>query len=125
MSSGHILPSTLVRGIEQLEPMPVTAQRLVALMHGGRRVARRRLPTRRVRSGNRGVGAAHGASWAHAGSRPPETVRDAVVRLGTVPLLNLVLGEYLSRLRTAAPLYDLTKTISGDMPQHRSSPFAR
>ena len=29
-----LLPSTLVRGIEQLEPMPVTAQRLVALMQG-------------------------------------------------------------------------------------------
>ena len=34
---------------------------------------------------------------------------DAVIRLGTVPLLNLVLGEYLTRLRTAAPLYDLSE----------------
>ena len=34
MSDGQLLPSTLVRGIEQLEPMPVTAQRLVALMQG-------------------------------------------------------------------------------------------
>lgn len=34
MSGGTVLPSTLVRGIEQLEPMPVTAQRLVALMQG-------------------------------------------------------------------------------------------
>jgi HD-like signal output (HDOD) protein len=34
MSGEQSLPSALVRGIEQLEPMPVTAQRLVALMQG-------------------------------------------------------------------------------------------
>jgi putative nucleotidyltransferase with HDIG domain len=48
-------------------------------------------------------------SWAYAGSRPPETVRDAVVRLGTVPLLNMVLGDYLLRIKTSAPLYDLSE----------------
>jgi hypothetical protein len=36
-------------------------------------------------------------SWTYSGARPPETVRDAVLRLGTVPLLNLVLGDYLAR----------------------------
>ena len=34
MTGDQPLPAALVRGIEQLEPMPVTAQRLLALMNG-------------------------------------------------------------------------------------------
>jgi putative nucleotidyltransferase with HDIG domain len=109
MSGGPSLPSTLVRGIEQLEPMPITAQRLVALMQGAD-VSLARIAE--LVEFDQAIAASvlrMARSWAHAGSRPPETVRDAVVRLGTVPLLNLVLGEYLTRLRTAAPLYDLSE----------------
>ena len=32
-----------------------------------------------------------------------------MLRLGTVPLLNMVLGDYLTRIKTAAPLYDLSE----------------
>jgi putative nucleotidyltransferase with HDIG domain len=109
MSGGQLLPSTLVRGIEQLEPMPVTAQRLVALMQG-EDVSLVKIAE--LVEFDQAIAASVlrlARSWAHAGARPPETVRDAVVRLGTVPLLNLVLGEYLVRLRTAAPLYDLSE----------------
>jgi putative nucleotidyltransferase with HDIG domain len=109
MSGGRSLPSTLVRGIEQLEPMPITAQRLVALMQGAD-VSLAKIAE--LVEFDQAIAASvlrMARSWAHAGSRPPETVRDAVVRLGTVPLLNLVLGEYLTRLRTAAPLYDLSE----------------
>jgi putative nucleotidyltransferase with HDIG domain len=109
MSSGHVLPSTLVRGIEQLEPMPVTAQRLVAMMQG-EDVSLAKIAE--LVEFDQAIAASvlrMARSWAHGGSRPPDTVGEAVVRLGTVPLLNLVLGEYLSRLRTAAPLYDLTE----------------
>jgi putative nucleotidyltransferase with HDIG domain len=109
MSGGQLLPSTLVRGIEQLEPMPVTAQRLVALMQG-EDVSLVKMAE--LVEFDQAIAASVlrlARSWAHAGSRPPETVRDAVVRVGTVALLNLVLGEYLVRLRTAAPLYDLSE----------------
>jgi putative nucleotidyltransferase with HDIG domain len=109
MSGGHLLPSTLVRGIEQLEPMPVTAQRLVALMQG-EDVSLAKIAE--LVEFDQAIAASVlrlARSWAHAGARPPETVRDAVVRVGTIPLLNLVLGEYLARLRTAAPLYDLSE----------------
>ena len=34
MTGEQPLPSALARGIQQLEPMPVTAQRLLALMNG-------------------------------------------------------------------------------------------
>jgi putative nucleotidyltransferase with HDIG domain len=104
-----LLPSTLARGIKELEPMPVTAQRLVALMQG-KDVSLTTIAE--LVEFDQVIAASvlrMARSWAHAGSRPPDTVRDAVIRLGTVPLLNLVLGEYLSRLRTAAPLYDLTE----------------
>jgi HD-like signal output (HDOD) protein len=47
--------------------------------------------------------------WTYAGSRPPDAVRDAVLRLGTVPLLNMVLGDYLTRIKASAPLYDLSE----------------
>jgi len=109
MSGGQLLPSTLVRGIEQLEPMPVTAQRLVALMQG-EEVSLAKIAE--LVEFDQAIAASVlrlARSWAHGGARPPETVRDAVVRVGTVPLLNLVLGEYLNRLRTAAPLYDLSE----------------
>ncbi len=109
MSGGQRLPSTLVRGIEQLEPMPITAQRLVALMQG-EDVSLARIAE--LVEFDQAIAASVlrlARSWAHAGARPPETVGEAVVRLGTVPLLNLVLGEYLVRLRTSAPLYDLSE----------------
>ena len=48
-------------------------------------------------------------SWTYAGSRPPDTVRDAVLRLGTVPLLNMVLGDYLTHIKASAPLYDVSE----------------
>jgi putative nucleotidyltransferase with HDIG domain len=103
------LPSNLVRGIEQLEPMPVTAQRLVALMNG-KNVSMATIAE--LVEFDQAIAATvlrMARSWAYAGSRPPETVRDAVVRLGTIPLLNIVLGDYLTRIRTSAPLYDLSE----------------
>ena len=80
MSGGQLLPSTLVRGIEQLEPMPVTAQRLVALMQG-EDVSLVKIAE--LVEFDQAIAASVlrlARSWAHAGSRPPETVRDAVVQ---------------------------------------------
>jgi len=89
--------------------MPVTAQRLLALMNGEDISAAR---IAELVEFDQAIAASvfrMARSWAHAGSRPPETVRDAVVRLGTVPLLNLVLGDYLTRIKQSAPLYDLSE----------------
>jgi putative nucleotidyltransferase with HDIG domain len=109
MTGEQHLPSALVRGIEQLEPMPVTAERLLALMNG-EDVSLARIAE--LVEFDQAIAAAvlrMARSWAYAGSRPPETVRDAVVRLGTVPLLNTVLGDYLTRIKSSAPLYDLSE----------------
>ena len=43
-------------------------------------------------------------SAAYAGTSPVHRVRDALVRLGTATLLDLVLGEYMKKLRVAAPM---------------------
>ncbi len=89
--------------------MPVTAQRLLALMNG-EDVSLARIAE--LVEFDQAIAAAvlrMARSWAYAGSRPPETVRDAVLRLGTVPLLNMVLGDYLTRIKTSAPLYDLSE----------------
>jgi hypothetical protein len=109
MSSGPLLPSTLVRAVEQLAPMPVTAQRLVALMQGEDESLTRIAELVEFDQVIAASVLRMARSWTYAGSRPPETVRDAVVQIGTVPLLNMLLGEYMSGLRTAAPLYDLTE----------------
>ena len=89
--------------------MPVTAQRLLALMNG-EEVSLAKIAE--LVEFDQAIAAAvlrMARSWAYAGSRPPETVRDAVLRLGTVPLLNMLLGDYLTRIRTSAPLYDLSE----------------
>lgn len=109
MTGEHPLPSALVHGIKQLEPMPVTAQRLLALMNG-EDVSLTSIAE--LVEYDQTIAAAVlrlARSWTYAGTRPPETVHDAVLRLGTVPLLNLVLGDYLTRIKAAAPLYDLSE----------------
>ncbi|MEE8584287.1 MAG: HDOD domain-containing protein, partial [Acidobacteriota bacterium] len=45
----------------------------------------------------------------HAGRGQIQNPRDAVVRLGTATLLNIVLGNYLNELTVEAPLYNLSE----------------
>jgi putative nucleotidyltransferase with HDIG domain len=102
-----VVPEELIRGIGQLDPMPVTAQRLLALL-SGEDVALAAVAD--VIEFDQAIVAAvlRAASTArHAGRTP--TVREAVMRLGTVALLDLVLEGYLKKLRIATPLYDLTE----------------
>ena len=46
---------------------------------------------------------------ASGGWNKVDNVRDAVVRLGASKLLDIVLGDYLKRLKVNAPLYDLAE----------------
>jgi putative nucleotidyltransferase with HDIG domain len=109
MTGEQPLPAALVRGIRQLEPMPVTAQRLLSLANGDDVSL---VTVAELVEFDQVIAASvlrMARSWTYAGSRPPETVRDAVLRLGTVPLLNMVLGDYLTRITSSAPLYDLSE----------------
>ncbi len=107
-SSMTSIPEVLVRGIGSLEPLPVTAQRLFELMRG-EDVSLGAIAE--LIEFDQAVAAAvlrEASTVRYAGSGTP-TVRDAVLRLGTVAVFNLVLEGYLAKLRTAAPLYDLSE----------------
>lgn len=103
-----VLPEALVRGIKQLDPLPLTAQRLVGLLSrdetGAAAIAD-------LIEFDQAIAAAvlrAAATARHAGYGVP-TVRDAVRRLGTVALLDLVLDGYLKKIQVATPLYDLSE----------------
>lgn len=104
----HVLPEALVRGIKQLDPLPLTAQRLVGMLSGDDVGAS---AIADLIEFDQAIAAAvlRAASTArYVGSSSP-TVRVAVQRLGTVALLDLVLEGYLKKLRVATPLYDLSE----------------
>jgi putative nucleotidyltransferase with HDIG domain len=103
------IPEGLVEGIRNLDPLPVTAQRLAAA-----------IASENVSAGeiteliefDQAVAAnilriANTAFY--AGLSPIEEIRQAVMRLGTSTILDIVLGDYLKRLIMDAPLYDLTE----------------
>jgi putative nucleotidyltransferase with HDIG domain len=104
-----MIPKQILNGIQHLDPLPVTARRLTAML-GDDNVNVREIAeiveydvavaANVVRVAN---------SAAYAGRYPVERVRDAVVRLGTANLLTIVLGDYIRVFRVAAPLYDLTE----------------
>ena len=104
-----VVPEELVRGIQQLEPLPLTARRLLELINGKDvSLCRDRRPDR-ARSDIVAAVLRSGVHGPLRRTRRLATVREAVFRLGTVALLDLVLEGYLSKLRTATPLYDLSE----------------
>ncbi|MDP1572407.1 MAG: HDOD domain-containing protein [Vicinamibacterales bacterium] len=103
------IPAAVLAGFDHLAPLPVTAQRLVSLLSSDEvslaRVASlieydQVIAARVLRMAR---------SAAYAGRMPADTVREAVVRLGTATVLELVLGDYLQTLRVSAPMYDLAE----------------
>jgi putative nucleotidyltransferase with HDIG domain len=102
-----VVPEEIIRGIGQLDPMPVTAQRLLALL-GGEDVSLAAIAD--LIEFDQAIVAAvlRAASTVRYPGHTP-TVREAVMRLGTVALLDVVLAGYLKKLRVATPLYDLTE----------------
>jgi putative nucleotidyltransferase with HDIG domain len=103
------LTADLLHGIERLDPLPITAQRLVRALNderiGPAQVAEYIEYDPAVAASV--LRLANSAAW--AGSMPTGTVRDAVVRLGAAKLLDIVLGDHLRQLKVRAPLYDLAE----------------
>lgn len=104
-----MIPDLILNGIENLDPLPVTAQRLT-MMIGDEKSSIHEIAeiveydpavaANVVRVAN---------SAAFAGRRTVEKVREAVIRLGTGNLLTIVLDGCLKFLKSDAPLYDLTE----------------
>jgi putative nucleotidyltransferase with HDIG domain len=103
------IPEKIFDGINRLEPLPITVQKLVVALNSQNvdfnEIAKTiefdgAITSNILRTAN---------SAAFAGRTRIETARDAVVRLGTVTLLDLLLIGYLKSLKVAAPLYDLSE----------------
>ncbi len=109
MRKATVVPERLVENIDRLEPLPVTAQRILDHVQGGD-VSLAEIA--RIVEFDQAVAAnvLHFAGTARfMGYDTPSSVSEAVARLGTVPLLDLILGDYLRRVMGAAPLYSLTE----------------
>ena len=103
------IPDKVMEGIQRLDPLPITIQKLTAALQdedvGSQEIARiveydGAVAANILRIAN---------SMAYGGRFRTQCLRDAVVRLGTASLLNVVLGNHLKTLKTAAPMYNLTE----------------
>ncbi|MEJ2077199.1 MAG: HDOD domain-containing protein [Acidobacteriota bacterium] len=103
------IPEGLVSRIENLAPMPMTAQRLLSVINDDdvslADIARivefdEALVSNTLRVAN--------SVYFYRGKAVSDA-RTAVVRLGTTNLFNIILGQYLRQLSVPAPLYDLSE----------------
>ncbi|HON00507.1 MAG TPA: HDOD domain-containing protein [Acidobacteriota bacterium] len=103
------LPAGLLNRIEHLDPMPITAQKLLGMLNDDNislnEIAKvveldEALMANTLRVAN---------SVYFQRGREIKDARSAVVRLGTTNLLNIVLGQFLHQISVPAPLYDLSE----------------
>ena len=105
------LPRAIVQGIQNLEPLPITATRLMKVL---RQTEVSMAEVAGIIEYDEAVAAAVlrlGSTVEFASRVAPLTVREAVLRIGTERLLNIVLGQYLKGLRDG--------TASGDTSEDR------
>lgn len=103
------IPREVHAAIDQLAPLPVTANRLfealsgedVSLVRVADLLEHDQVIAARVLKMAR--------SSVYAGRMPVADVRDAVVRLGAGTVLELILGDYLKTIRVNAPLYSMAE----------------
>ncbi|MDM7916196.1 MAG: HDOD domain-containing protein [Candidatus Eisenbacteria bacterium] len=103
------IPDSLLRGIGTLDPLPITAQRLIPLLQDEETPFREIV---RVIEFDEAVVAnilRMANSSYYGGHCRIESLQDAVSRLGTTTILNIVLGDYMRRVQIDAPMYDLTE----------------
>jgi len=104
-----MIPDKLLEGIKQLKPLPVTVQKLSAAL-GDENVNSHKIADIIEYDGAVAANILRVAnSAAYAGRFRVERIRDAVVRLGTATLLEIVLGQHLKALKAPAPMYELTE----------------
>jgi putative nucleotidyltransferase with HDIG domain len=102
----RVVPADIVRGISHLAPLPATAQRLLALLRGEDEALTR--IARLVESDQALVASLlRRANSARYAATPAHTVLEAVMRVGTVSLLDIVVQEHMRDLLVAAPTYGL------------------
>jgi putative nucleotidyltransferase with HDIG domain len=103
------IPEKLLAGIQRLDPLPITVQKLMATL-ADESVRFRDIVSIIEYDGAVAANILKVAnSGAYGGSYRTETISSAVIRLGAANLLNIVLGEHLTSLKPAAPMYSLTE----------------
>jgi putative nucleotidyltransferase with HDIG domain len=107
------IPSNLLSGINRLDPLPMTLQRLMKAVDdenvGASQIGEIvQFDYAAVASLLRAANSAAFGGWART-----ESVRDAVGRLGKARVIGVVLGDHVKTLNAGAPLYDLTEEELG------------
>jgi putative nucleotidyltransferase with HDIG domain len=103
------IPEGLLKSIDKLEPLPVTAQALMKAITDGDASFAKLADLIELDQAVAANVLRVSRSAAYAGRQPVTSVREALVRLGTNTLLDLVLGDYMKKLRVSAPLYQLSE----------------
>jgi putative nucleotidyltransferase with HDIG domain len=100
------LPADIVRGITTLAPLPATAHRLMALLRGEDESL---TSIAALLESDQGLVASllRRANSARYMSQPARNALEAVMRVGTVSVLDMVVQEHLRSLITPAPTYGL------------------
>jgi putative nucleotidyltransferase with HDIG domain len=100
------LPADIVRGITSLAPLPATAHRLMALLRGEDESL---TSIAALLESDQGLVASllRRANSARYMAQPARNALEAVMRVGTVSVLDMVVQEHLRSLITPAPTYGL------------------
>jgi len=103
------IPADFLNKIQRLDPLPITIQKMIPALHDEdvslAEIARiiefdQAIASNILKISN---------SALYAGWFQVTNLRDAVMRLGTNVILEVVLGQYLKKITVAAPMYDLTE----------------
>jgi putative nucleotidyltransferase with HDIG domain len=105
-SIARVLPADLVRGITHLAPLPATAQRLMSLLRGENESLAK---IAGLLESDQGLVASllRRANSAKYSANPTKSTVEAVMRVGTVSVLDMIVQEHVKTLLTAAPTYGL------------------
>ncbi len=103
------IPERLLDGIQRLDPLPITVQKLMTAL-SDEDVRIREIAAIIEYDGAVAANILKVAnSGAYGGSFRTDTIGAAVIRLGAANLLNIILGDHLTSLKPAAPMYSLTE----------------
>ncbi len=103
------IPDAILKSLDRLDPLPITVHNVLRILSDPRTSIARIAD---VIEHDQAIAASVlrlSRTMAYGGCATISTVREAVLRLGTATLLDMVLGEYLRRVSVAAPMYRLTE----------------
>lgn len=103
------IPAKLLDGIDRLEPLPLTLQRLLILLQNDDYPMKEVIATIERDQAITATILRMANSPAYGGRVRIRHLRDAIVRLGTATLLGIALGSHMRGIKTAAPMYALAE----------------